>query len=1124
MRTTLNIPDPLFVSGPNGGGLLYVHRHVLMPLDDEETTGLALTDDGLIWCVQGDESRTLRAVRGGMFDSSSISPNHLDLHDVMVGSDGIYAVFTETNEVVHLDKSYQLLESWRFGEKPDSAHVNSINVYNGRLIASLFGRFVEHRGYKGHTKLAGRVVDVRSDVSLIEGLSQPHSLVVVDEKLWLCNSEDREIHIYNLDFTLSQKIALPGYTRGLAVGANHVYVGLSRSRNCVASDIGEFTSAVIAVLDRDSLGIIGFVPLPWNEIYDIRIAPSADVVTNVMTAMWLHERTKQPIRIEEARQKVRVEGARHLEAVEAAHLAAQARAVEVCLAQAEATHKKALAEASRLLDDANGYLADEVRAREECALVIEQLQTDLFVAREERDLAIEQWRTELSELREERELTIGKLQEELAESRTDVSQREGFMEELERQIDQITRSRSWRWTWPMRALMYLLRGYGLLGKADHIAAGRARHQLRRIKARARAITRPTVSVPSVHLAPSATGMRDVFVWALIDWNYRIQRPQHLAREFAARGHRVFYISNNFVDRQEPGFSVEPLDETGRLFRVQLHLKGSPPIYYKSPDLYAQKQLRESVSQLLTWTRSRACLSLVEHPFWLGTSRVLPNQQLVYDCMDHHGGFSTSSPDFLNWEIDLMRAAHLLVVTSDWLYTETSDYNPHRLMIRNACQYEHFAVEPELRYKDKQGRKIIGYYGAIAEWIDLDLLAKVAMRFPDCLLLMVGNDTAGARQHLRHLSNVEFIGEVPYATLPFYLASFDVCLLPFQVIPLTLATNPVKVYEYLCAGKEVVSISLPEMHQFGDLVRTGHDHATFLDQVDKALFTELDPALIEERQQFAAGQTWTHRINDLVGGLATLPQPQISVIVVTYNNLELTKACLDSIERYSDYANLEIIVVDNASEDDTPVWLTTWSTGGRDRKLILNKDNRGFSAANNQGLVAASGDYLVLLNNDTYVTPGWIATLLAHLDRSETLGIVGPVTNNIGNEARIDISYDTMESMLDVAADYTLRHAGQLTPLRTAAFFCVMLRRAVYEEIGPLDEAFGLGYFEDDDYCRRVEEAGWTIACADDVFIHHHLSASFNTLRHETRQALFDRNKAIYEAKWGDWEPHRYRYG
>lgn len=88
--------------------------------------------------------------------------------------------------------------------------------------------------------------------------------------------------------------------------------------------------------------------------------------------------------------------------------------------------------------------------------------------------------------------------------------------------------------------------------------------------------------------------------------------------------------------------------------------------------------------------------------------------------------------------------------------------------------------------------------------------------------------------------------------------------------------------------------------------------------------------------------------------------------------------------------------------------------------------------------------------------------------------------------------------------------------------CVMFTRQVYEKFGARDEAFGRGFFEDDDYCRRVEQPGLSNVCGEDVFIHHHLSALFSKLKSADRQALFEQNKAIYEAKCGTWTPHTYK--
>ena len=251
-------------------------------------------------------------------------------------------------------------------------------------------------------------------------------------------------------------------------------------------------------------------------------------------------------------------------------------------------------------------------------------------------------------------------------------------------------------------------------------------------------------------------------------------------------------------------------------------------------------------------------------------------------------------------------------------------------------------------------------------------------------------------------------------------------------------------------------------------------------------------------------------------------PMVTLVLVSYNKLELTDACLHSLEKNTHYKNFEVIVVDNDSRDSTPDYLREWARRGENRRIILNADNRGFAAANNQGMKIARGEYLVLLNNDTYVTPGWLGTLVRHLKRDSAVGIVGPVTNNIGNESKIQISYDSMAEMEYAARVYTSSHLGEVMPLHTAAFFCVAFTRAIYEKVGDLDEAFGIGMFEDDDYCRRVQQIGHTVVCAEDVFIHHHHSASFNLMGMERRIKLFNENRRVYEGKWGPWVPHEYR--
>jgi GT2 family glycosyltransferase len=697
--------------------------------------------------------------------------------------------------------------------------------------------------------------------------------------------------------------------------------------------------------------------------------------------------------------------------------------------------------------------------------------------------------------------------------------------ESARHLDRVLASRSWRWSRPLRAIAKLLSGRWT---ADD--SRRLRQSLGKAPV-AGEPSMPPVGTPTPvvgqfpRLAELPPALPDVFVWAVIDWHFRFQRPQHLATALARKGHRVFYVSNNTIDRPGGGFDAEPLDDDGRLFQIRLHLAGAPPIYFGMPKADEEVQLRDGLAALLGWTGTTSSVALVQHPFWLEVAQALPNHRLVYDCMDHHAGFDNTGDAILEAEAALVARADLTVVSSGWLEAELAPNAKATVLIRNAGDHGFFSTTPSRVVRDGRGRPVVGYYGAIAEWFDADLVRAVALACPDVLVRLVGADTAGVHASLADVPNVEFTGEVPYADLPRWLHGFDVCLLPFKVLPLTLATNPVKVYEYLAAGKPVVAVDLPEMSQFGGLVATASAPEAFVAAVRDAL-AETPGHASAARQAFAAGQTWAHRAEALDGALEALAEPRVSVVVLTYNNLAFTEACLSSIELYSDYGDLELIVVDNASNDGSAEWLRQWasspSPSGHRRRLILNERNLGFAAGNNVGLAAATGELLVMLNNDTYVTPGWVRTLCAHLRRDPSLGLVGPVTNNIGNEAKIDIAYEDMPGMIAAAGAYTRAHCGERLPIRTAAFFCVAMRREVHERVGGLDEAFGVGFFEDDDYCRRVEQAGWSIACAEDVFVHHHLSASFDALKAEAKRALFEKNKALYESKWGTWIPHEHR--
>ena len=251
------------------------------------------------------------------------------------------------------------------------------------------------------------------------------------------------------------------------------------------------------------------------------------------------------------------------------------------------------------------------------------------------------------------------------------------------------------------------------------------------------------------------------------------------------------------------------------------------------------------------------------------------------------------------------------------------------------------------------------------------------------------------------------------------------------------------------------------------------------------------------------------------------QPAASIIILTYNNLEMTRQCIDSIYARTSVP-FELILVDNASADETPAYLARLKSEKPNVHLILNKENLGFAKGNNQGAEAAQGEYLVFLNNDTIVTRGWLKGLIRHLQEPK-VGMVGPVTNQSGNEARIAVSYENIPGMEAFAQHYTEQHQGKSFEINMLAFFCVVMRRSVWQDVGPLDERFGIGMFEDDDYALRVKKKGYKILCAEDVFVHHWGSASFSQLQLIDYWSKFTENRKKFENKWGiRWQPHHYR--
>ena len=702
------------------------------------------------------------------------------------------------------------------------------------------------------------------------------------------------------------------------------------------------------------------------------------------------------------------------------------------------------------------------------------------------------------------------------------SEAEGLRRDLERLASSIEEARALRRELSDIHASRLWRFGDLYWRARRRAIRGAGRALALLPGRSAAPRLATCKPAQAAEAPSAAGCRgfDVVCFPIIDWDFRFQRPQQLARRLAAAGHRVFYVRTGL----RRGAREARWRERERLvFDLELPAARDLNLYEDEMDPASLALALGALDDLRLAAGDHPTVCLVQLPFWTPLASAASERwgwRLVYDCMDEHAGFATTGPAMLAQEAELIANADLVVTSSRSLHEKAAPAR-RRLLLPNAADFPHFHAALRAPAKLRE-RPVIGYYGAIAEWFDTELVADAARRRPDWRFVLVGS-TFGARLgELARLRNVELVGERPYHDLPERLADFDVAIIPFRRSELTLATNPVKFYEYLAAGKPVVAVTLPELEPFREHFYPVDQREQFVPQLEAAL-GESDPHRVAARVEVARRETWERRQEVLSDAVDEL-YGRATIVIVSYNNAEYLRRCLDSLRDHTLYPRYEVVVVDNASGDDVRELLRRREAEEPRLRVILNRDTVGFPRANNQARAElGDSEFVVLLNDDTVVTRGWLGRLLRYLEQDPSIGLVGPVTNWIGNEAQIPVGYDDLGGLDEFAAQLVRQKHGRTFEIPVLAMYCVAMRRRLLDEIGLLDERFGIGMFEDDDFAKRVRRAGQRLVCAEDVFVHHWGKSSFKRLDEQRYQRVFEENRRLFEEKWGEpWQAHQRR--
>lgn len=277
--------DLLLISGygDNGGGL-YVYDGVrLFVVDFLMTTGLFYSNETLFRVApikrKNDAWCRVLTYRGSEPVSDRRFTSIAEPHDILIAGNKLLVVSAGANAIFEIQDDGQSTVHWAAPGEENSWHLNCLAVVDGNLWACAFGRFEKHREWEQHKKDgSGVLIDVKTGALIVGGLNCPHSPRVVGDRLFICDSATRRLLV--LDLVGKSTIASPqfsGWTRGLAVAEDAIYVGESATR-----ELPDVQHAAINVLNPVTLENVARISLPFREVYDLVLVPRTSPICRRM--------------------------------------------------------------------------------------------------------------------------------------------------------------------------------------------------------------------------------------------------------------------------------------------------------------------------------------------------------------------------------------------------------------------------------------------------------------------------------------------------------------------------------------------------------------------------------------------------------------------------------------------------------------------------------------------------------------------------------------------------------------------------------------------------------------------------------------------------------------------------
>lgn len=365
----------------------------------------------------------------------------------------------------------------------------------------------------------------------------------------------------------------------------------------------------------------------------------------------------------------------------------------------------------------------------------------------------------------------------------------------------------------------------------------------------------------------------IVLTAAVPWDGVIARPQHFARELCRRGWNVLFVDGpitwlsplkrrEYVHKLLPKQAVKtiPMPEGSGTLRVLTTVAGIP-----------FSNMYRPLNKFNQWVFAKQIQAAAPGPYVL--LPMIPNSvdliphlhplAVLYDCVDYHSEF----PGYVDalvvdqMEADLVHLSRTVFATADALRDRMSLLHADVHLVMNAAEVAHFQTAARKpvhhRLQEIPGPRI-GFIGGIGSWVDLEWIQGIAKLRPEIQIVMIGPVETDV-SILEGVPNVHFLGRQPYHELPEFLAGFDATLVSFTLSPLAQSVNPVKVYEYIAAGKEVISTPLREIQKLDKQVWIAPTSEDAIQAIDRILSGERKLTDVS-RGEFIRGHSWDARVD------------------------------------------------------------------------------------------------------------------------------------------------------------------------------------------------------------------------------------------------------------------------